>query len=985
MGSPPRDDAIVSSPPATLADSRLVVTSDLVEGAATRAAARAERRIVIHLVPHTHWDREWYLPWQRFRMRLVDLVDGLLDEMASDERVRFTLDGQTATVDDYLEIRPEREPDVRQLVADGRLAVGPWRILMDEFLVSGETIVRNLQMGLTRATELGRAMTIGYLPDMFGHVAQMPQILRAAGIGDAVVWRGVPSAIDEHAFTWTSPDGSSVRCEYLLGGYGNGREVLAVADRVGPRLESFVALQAPSADGQLLAMYGEDHSVPRPGYADLVAAFNESQDRFEIRIETLPEALDAISARSAPSLAWTGELRSAARANILMGVTSHRVEVKQAAGRVERLLERTVEPLWALHGDRWPGSFLDQAWSRVVQNSAHDSICACSSEATVAQVLLRYAEAEQVGSGLIDRLLADLARDVPRDAFVVVNPTPAERADLVELDAPATGLSILVDSGDRPVPTQEDAVRPTQVFEVDVAASEVVPFLRRRLHGRELFGYQVCGCGIATQAPDAGPTPVRTLTVDVDIVGDPDELDVDALLDRIAAEVGRSGTDSWRIVVTARPRRRLLARATIPPLGTAVLRLRSGNPGPSRVGSDLPHPVVVGARELSNGLVRVVVADDGTFGLTANDRDLPGVGRIVDGGDAGDSYNYAPPAADRIVEVPREVRVEPGRSGPLVGELRIRRVYDWPAGLLADASGRTTETIGTAVDTLVELRAGEPFVRVAVAADNRSLDHRVRFHLPIPGGADRSLAEGQFAVVERGLVMEGGHGEVPLPTRPAHGFVAAGEIAVLLEHVTEYELLLPRGAERASEMALTLVRATGLISRNENAYREEPAGPVIAAPTGEAQGHRRVAFALLPLARGAAASLASIHEAAERYRHELRTAPGSRPGGESAASAPGGPGLAIDGDSVVLSSLRRRSDAPGRVLELRVVHEAGGDVLARIAGSFDAWRPVDVLGRLEGGNGAGVDAWASAPGRLDLFLRGWEIRTIQLRATTDPA
>ena len=41
-------------------------------------------------------------------MRLVDLIDELLDRMAADERLRFTLDGQVATVDDYLEVRPER-------------------------------------------------------------------------------------------------------------------------------------------------------------------------------------------------------------------------------------------------------------------------------------------------------------------------------------------------------------------------------------------------------------------------------------------------------------------------------------------------------------------------------------------------------------------------------------------------------------------------------------------------------------------------------------------------------------------------------------------------------------------------------------------------------------------------------------------------------------------------------------------------------------
>jgi len=168
---------------------------------------------VIHLVPHTHWDREWYEPFQVFRMRLVELIDELLDSMEADDRLAFTLDGQVATVDDYLEVRPEGRPRIERLIAEGRLAIGPWQILMDEFLVSGETMIRNLEIGWHAAETLGAAMPVGYLPDMFGHVAQMPQILRRAGIRHAVVWRGVPAAIDRHAFTWRAPDGSSVRTE----------------------------------------------------------------------------------------------------------------------------------------------------------------------------------------------------------------------------------------------------------------------------------------------------------------------------------------------------------------------------------------------------------------------------------------------------------------------------------------------------------------------------------------------------------------------------------------------------------------------------------------------------------------------------------------------------------------------------------------------------------------------------------------------------
>jgi len=178
--------------------------------ASSRVTIMSRRYVAV--VPHTHWDREWYEPYQTFRMKLVDLLDQLLPLMEQDPSYRrFLLDGQMAVVDDYLEVRPEAEERIRALAASGRLTMGPWYILMDEFLVSAETMVRNLQMGIVRGAAFGGVMEVGYLPDMFGHIAQMPQILAQAGLTDTVLWRGVPSAITATGFTWVAPDGSSVR------------------------------------------------------------------------------------------------------------------------------------------------------------------------------------------------------------------------------------------------------------------------------------------------------------------------------------------------------------------------------------------------------------------------------------------------------------------------------------------------------------------------------------------------------------------------------------------------------------------------------------------------------------------------------------------------------------------------------------------------------------------------------------------------------
>ncbi|HEX2453770.1 MAG TPA: hypothetical protein VHI99_08710, partial [Vicinamibacterales bacterium] len=209
----------------------------------------------LFFVPHTHWDREWYRPFQSFRMSLVDVVDEVLDQLEGDEQLQFMLDGQLATVDDYLEIRPENEERIRALVQAGRLAIGPWQTLVDEFLVDGETTFRNLETGLGRAADFGGAMRVGYLPDMFGHVAQMPQILRLAGLETAVVWRGVPTAVDFHRFVWEGADGFSVVAEYLPEGYGNAAQLF---DEPGvPPIDEFERRMRPwFGDDEILGMVG---------------------------------------------------------------------------------------------------------------------------------------------------------------------------------------------------------------------------------------------------------------------------------------------------------------------------------------------------------------------------------------------------------------------------------------------------------------------------------------------------------------------------------------------------------------------------------------------------------------------------------------------------------------------------------------------------------------------------------------------------------
>jgi len=396
----------------------------------------------VAVVAHTHWDREWYRPFESFRSRLVGVMDDVLALLAGDPSyAQFLLDGQMAALDDYLAVRPEAASAVADLTRSGRLAIGPWYVLMDEFCVSGETIVRNLQLGLRKASGFGGAQAVGYLPDMFGHIAQMPQILCQAGLEQAVVWRGVPASVDRTGFWWTSPDGSTVRAEYLPVGYANGAFLPPDAPSLLRRIEAHEAELAGllgSESSTLLLMNGGDHHGPQPGMPALLVAANADQEHYRFEQTSLHEYLKNAPTEGLPS--WAGELRSGARANILMGVLSNRVDIKVAAAVAERTLERLAEPLAALWllPELWPGDQLDRAWLAVIRNSAHDSICACSADEVGRAVLTRYDRATALGSDVVESALSIAEVATVSRGPIVVNPSPRRRSGLIELVLPGT-------------------------------------------------------------------------------------------------------------------------------------------------------------------------------------------------------------------------------------------------------------------------------------------------------------------------------------------------------------------------------------------------------------------------------------------------------------------------------------------------------------------------------------------------------------------
>ncbi|SEG53834.1 alpha-mannosidase [Nonomuraea solani] len=905
----------------------------------------------IVVVPHTHWDREWYEPFQRFRLRLVALLDEVLDTMERESAYHFTLDGQLACVDDYLEVRPENRDRIAALVEAGRLAVGPWQILLDEFLCSGENIVRNLELGMDRADKLGGSMPVGYLPDMFGHTAQMPQILRKAGLLHACVYRGVPSSVTTDAFAWVAPDGTALRTQYLpAGGYGNGAHLFSDTEGLAGRAETFVATMREwhGPEGALLAMYGTDHSAPVRGLPEMVAAIGA-------RMDTLSGYIGAYSGDVEGLPRTHGELRSHARANILPGVISVRAHVKQAMGRAERMVERYAEPLATLWGGEWPGRFLDMAWWRLVDASGHDSVTGCGVDDTAQQVAARIAEAEHLGQAVRDMVTARLSASVPSDGVLIVNPTPATRRGVVVVDV--AGADPLTNAAGEPVPTQPLEYAATLLFDDELDPATALTFI----HGTELYGQHITSWAVEDGTLTFTVARETSLAFDVD--------DLRGALD-----------DVTRLRILAEPRRTVAALVDVPPLGHASVRpapretLYGTGPQARLPGEHHPScwlssdsatlPVRGDEEVLDNGLLRVTIGSDGTLTLVGQDgTTVTGAGRIVDGGDVGDTYNHAPPPVNVTVSEPESVSVELVCMGPLVAIVDVRRTYRWPASA-ESIDGAPEVPAGTRghrmeramVTTRVELRAGEPFVRLNVEFDNRCADHRVRLHVPLPSPeATESYAEGQFAVVTRGLTAEGGCGETPLPTFPASSWVAAGGVAALLEHVTEYEVT-------EGELALTLLRSVGYLSRNRNGLRPEPAGPQLPTPAAQSRGVRKVGLALMPYQE----SWQEVVPQAESFRHDLLVVPGT---GDRFLPLPTPePGLSVAGEGVTMTSLRDRDGWR----ELRVVALTPDATEAVISGDLVEARHADLRGR----PGEPVPV---TDGVVRLPLGPWEIATIQFR------
>jgi len=395
------------------------------------------------VVPHTHWDREWYLPFEQFQLRLGAVVDEVLDVLERDPGfTSFTLDGQAVVLEDYLDARPENEGRLRALLAAGRLEVGPSYVLPDELLVAGESLVRNLLLGRFVCERFGaRPSPVGYLPDSFGHPLQLPQILAGFGIDNMIFSRGLGDQIDDGVLLrWRAPDGSEVLGIQQLASYSNFAHVGDANDaqgRVAAITERFGDALTRAGVHELLLCAGDDHVRVRGDLPALCAQLEARLPETEFVIAGYRDYVAALEPQVLPT--WSGELLGSRLQNVLRGVNSARLYLKRANQAAEsRLLAvEAIGGLRTLHtGEAFPVADFRLAWARLLRCQPHDSICGCSCDEVHRDMLVRYDLLDRTVTALARRALDGLrsGRAEQNAARVgVVNVLPERRRGLVEV------------------------------------------------------------------------------------------------------------------------------------------------------------------------------------------------------------------------------------------------------------------------------------------------------------------------------------------------------------------------------------------------------------------------------------------------------------------------------------------------------------------------------------------------------------------------
>jgi len=732
----------------------------------------------IHYVLSTHWDREWYLPFQEFRYQLVELLDSVIAGFESGELVGpFTLDGQSILLEDYLEVRPERTDVVKQLMGTGKLVAGPWYVQPDEFLVSGESHLRNLRLGRQLARDLGgKPSQAGFICDQFGHISQLPQIFAGFGIRFAFLWRGT-NLIDKRLLRWRGADGTEVAAyRFGVNGYTFYSAKVKHADqhsrRLAPEeiaaaLKEFIENEEKAVEcGPVLLFDGGDHLAWDKD------AYQAIRARADIRHTSLDAYLEEMLPH-APEISTLlqGELREPARHPaqlcqqwLIPGVLSSRVWIKQLNADCQALLCSWAEPFSAAAA-YWTGTeigrgFLEVAWKWLLQNQPHDSIGGCSVDEVHENMKYRFSQCLQIAERVAKESLKHIAlsaTEAPNDAelrVVVFNPMAQPFDEIASLD-------LEISSGWHSF-NEFFGYESKPAFRIfDHEGNEVAyQRLNQENHRQKLRTF-------ATKFP--------------------------------------KGDQVHRVCVAL--------KLAIPALGYQTLTIRDEKGGlPTR------HPVKPGLatseRSMANEYLSVTIESNGTITLydRKSNQTYSRLLTFEDSADIGDGWFHGPAVNDQIwVSSACSADVALVSDGPLLAAFRIRTRMQVPACFDFRAMRRSEESVQITIDSTITLRQGARHLEIQTRVQNTACDHRLRVLFPSGAKTSTYLSDSAFDLVERAIALRGDnhtYRELEVETKPQQTWTAVADaergLAVISHGLLETAIQdLP---ERP--LALTLFRGT---------------------------------------------------------------------------------------------------------------------------------------------------------------------------------
>ncbi len=824
----------------------------------------------IHIVPHTHWDREWYLPFQSFRLKLVHLIDSLLDTLLEDPDFKFfTLDGQTIILEDYLAVRPERAGDMRSLIQSGRLLIGPWYILPDEFLVSPEALIRNLLHGARYCEGYGATMPVGYLPDPFGHIGQLPQILVGFDLPFAIFKRGLGDEPLE--LSWQSPDGSSVLVSYLRDGYDNAARLPVDRDTFAQIIEERVASLLPySVCEHLLLMNGTDHHEAQRELPGLIAGYANGSD--SLILSNLLAYFQSIQAvADDPDISFPiirGELRDPSRHHLLPGVLSSRTWIKQRNHACETLLERWAEPFsaWAnllpSGKDRayvWTGhlatpfigksdGILREAWRLLLTCQPHDSICGCSIDQVHREMSARFDQAEQIGEEITRQSLVHIANQIDTSLFdpvetngylVVFNPHPQKRSDLatVEMELPA-GIDqfMIVDEHGKSIPYRILDLRERSLADLELDQPSMLAMLALVSEG-EVMGLSIQDAAIYEQE---GKTRIDVIVAEE---APSRFMALKEQFELLEAKVVKEPEALYHLRARFATKAKVeLFAPDVPGLGYKLFILRRGRP-------EHVEGTNVAKLEMENQFLQVSLDPQGELCITDkhNDRSYPNVLRFADIGERGDSYTHCGVQSKDPVTSPFRVELGSMENSALGATLNYTLIFAIPEGLDKERDIRSPRTIELPVEVTVKLVMDSPRLDIEIEVDNQARDHRLQVIVPtgIPGR--HGLFDGHFAWELRSTEPPEAKDEwieQPVHEKPMRCFVGVNNPQV--GFLVASQGLREASVSRDGTIAITLLRCFGWLSRDDLDTRRGGAGPQLETPEGQSLGTHQFALSLIP-------------------------------------------------------------------------------------------------------------------------------------------